>query len=320
MLTNTQFHQFLINALKHKWVYWYGTYGKKCTLSLYNSKKRQYPDHYKEDRTSKYMQQIKEGRYCADCIGLAKAFVWSNGVFEGVPKYNSNGMPDKSADGMYAYAKKQGLKNGLISTIPEIPGIAVRMSGHVGFYIGNGEVIEERGFSYGCVKTKLKDRKWVNWYELPGVTYTEQPQPEPEPEPEPTPTPVPTSECVLVSTGKYHVRLEPNTDGRSIGIAHKGDVLPYRGLIKNNWYGVTYNNQSAWISAKCGEIVGQSGTYFTVKKGSWNIRSGPKTTYSRVTIVHEGDKIKYLGKEENNWYYVKAGKHEGWISSKAITK
>ena len=62
MLTNMQFHEFLLKAYAAKWVYWYGTYGKKCTKSLYDSKKRQYPDHYKSDRTQKYMQQINEGR------------------------------------------------------------------------------------------------------------------------------------------------------------------------------------------------------------------------------------------------------------------
>lgn len=320
MLTNKQFHEYVIKAYEHGWVYWYGTYGKQCSMSLYNSKKKQYPDHYTDSRTKKYMKQIEEGRYCADCIGLAKAFVWSNGVFQGTPKYNTNGMPDKSANGMYEYAKKQGLKNGPISTLPEIPGIAVRMDGHVGYYIGNGEVIEERGFNYGCVKTNLKDRKWLNWYELPGVTYSEQPQPEPSPEPQPTPIPVPTEEVVLVSTGKYNVRLGPGTNYKSIGVAHKGDTLPYLGVTQNNWYNVEYEGQAAWISTKCGSVVGQPKVYFKVKKGSWNLRSGPSTAYNRVTIVHEGDVLEYLDKEENNWYKVKFGKYEGWVSGKAIDK
>lgn len=64
--------------------------------------------------------------------------------------------------------------------MPDIPGIAVFMSGHVGLYIGNGEVIEARGFAYGVVKTKLKDRKWKTAAMLPedmieyiGVTDTD---------------------------------------------------------------------------------------------------------------------------------------------------
>ena len=319
MLTNKQFHEFLIKAYDRKWVYWYGTYGKKCSLSLYKSKKKQYAEHYTESRTKKYMKQIEEGRYCADCIGLAKAFVWSNGVFEGTPKYASNGMPDKSANDMYEYAKKQGLKNGPISTLPEIPGIAVRMNGHVGFYIGNGEVIEERGFNYGCVKTKLKDRKWLNWYELPGVTYNEEVKPEPIPDPLPEP-PIECEEYVLVSTGKYNVRVKPDKNSKALGVAHKGDALPYLGVTENGWYNIDYNGKSAWISIKCGGIIGKPKNYFIVKNGSWNIRSGPATTYDRITTVHQGDKLEYLDKEEKNWYNVKYEKYEGWISGKAIVK
>ena len=60
---------------------------------------------------------------------------------------------------------------GTIDTIPEIPGIAVRYDGHVGYYIGNGRVIEERGFNYGCVETALAGRGWLHWYKIPCIKY-----------------------------------------------------------------------------------------------------------------------------------------------------
>ena len=83
----------------------------------------------------------------------------------------SNNCPDKSANGMFEYAKTKGMEYGTISSIPDIRGIAVRYDGHVGVYVGNGEVVEERGFAYGCEKTKLKDRKWTHWYKLPWIKY-----------------------------------------------------------------------------------------------------------------------------------------------------
>lgn len=67
--------------------------------------------------------------------------------------YQSNGVPDKSADGMFDYCKSLGAAYGKIETIPEQPGIAVRMAGHVGIYVGNGKVDEWRGFKYGDVQT-----------------------------------------------------------------------------------------------------------------------------------------------------------------------
>lgn len=62
-------------------------------------------------------------------------------------------------------------ETGNIKTIPELPGVLVFMPGHVGVYIGNGEVIEARGHLYGVVKTKLKDRPWYDWGKLRWLEY-----------------------------------------------------------------------------------------------------------------------------------------------------
>ena len=49
--------------------------------------------------------------------------------------------------------------------MPDIPGVCVFMAnmGHVGVYIGNGEVVEAMGHAYGVVKTKLAGRGWAYW-------------------------------------------------------------------------------------------------------------------------------------------------------------
>lgn len=163
--------------------YWYGTCVYTCTQERYNSKSKQYPSHYTSSRTAKYKQHIAAKEVCADCVGMIKGYAWTNGgdtVFESIGtgskitnKYQSNNCPDKSANGMFSYAKSQGMEWGTIDTIPEIPGIAVRYDGHVGVYVGNGYVVEERSFNYGCQKTKLKDRKWLHWYKLPWIIYSE---------------------------------------------------------------------------------------------------------------------------------------------------
>ena len=135
--------------------YWYGTCGYKCTESLLQKKKVQYPTHYTEDRMVKYRKDIEEHKVCMDCIGLLKAFFWTDGgqdiidylsgTGDFVNKYASNGMPDKSANEFLNWLKKQGCKNGKINTLPEVPGIALFKSGHVGLYIGNGKMIDSSG-------------------------------------------------------------------------------------------------------------------------------------------------------------------------------
>ena len=82
-------------------------------------------------------------------------------------QYGSNGMPDVGADGMYYNAGRKGS----IETMPDMPGLAVWKSGHIGVYIGSGEVIEAMDTRYGVVKTKLQGRGWSHWLEVPGIKY-----------------------------------------------------------------------------------------------------------------------------------------------------
>lgn len=157
--------------------YWYGTCVYKCSNSLLENKTAQYPSHYKSNRTNTYKAHIRDHLVCMDCVGLIKGFFWTNGgvgVVESIGNnktfsrnYASNGMPDKSANGLLSMCKKNGAKNGTIDSIPDVGGILVFSEGHVGVYIGAGMVVEARGFAYGVVLTKLKERNWTSWSYLP---------------------------------------------------------------------------------------------------------------------------------------------------------
>ena len=148
----------------------------KCSESLRSRKAKQYPTHYKDSRTARYKDDIAKKKICADCVGLIKGYNWTSGgvgVIESIgtdakftSKYGGNGCPDKSANGMFTYAKNKGCAWGTIDTLPEIPGVALRSDGHVGVYVGGGYAVEERGFNYGCVKTKVASRKWTHWFQL----------------------------------------------------------------------------------------------------------------------------------------------------------
>ena len=161
--------------------YWYGSVVYKCTENLRARKAKQYPAHYGSSRTTRYRDDIAKKKVCADCVGLIKGYNWTNGgqgVIESIgtdktfsSKYGGHGCPDKSANGMFSYAKSKGCAWGTMDTLPEVPGIALRFDGHVGVYIGGGYAVDERGLNYGCVKTKVSSRKWTHWYQLPFVDY-----------------------------------------------------------------------------------------------------------------------------------------------------
>ena len=179
--TNEHFADWCLKMAEKKSPYWYGTCVYKASTSVLTSKTNQYPSHYGSSRTSRYKQDIANKQVVADCVGGCKGYAWTGGgigVLESIgndqkytSKYGSNGCPDKSASGMFEYCKKKGMDWGAISTLPEIVGLALFTDGHVGYYIGGGYAVEWRGFNYGCVKTKVKDRTWKNWAKLPFIDY-----------------------------------------------------------------------------------------------------------------------------------------------------
>jgi len=143
--------------------YWYGTFGQIGTEALLQQKAKQYPKHYASSRMAKYRSQI--GKQVFDCIGLIKGYVWSDA--QGNITYNPH--QDWSADMTLARCRERGP----IGSIPEMPGVLVFFPGHVGIYIGGGEVIEAKGFAHGVVKTKLKSGSWRSWGKVPWVEYEE---------------------------------------------------------------------------------------------------------------------------------------------------
>ena len=155
---------YVLHAWQSGWGYVWGTYGQVLTPALLDHKLRQYPEG-----VGQYASVIRErwlGGRTADCIGLIKGYGWLDPDTLTIG-YATNGMPDIGADAMYQAAS---VKGGM-DTMPDTPGLAVWKSGHIGVYIGNGEVIEAMGTNYGVVKTDLDERNWTAWLEIPYVQY-----------------------------------------------------------------------------------------------------------------------------------------------------
>lgn len=161
---STDLVSYVMQAASNGWGYVYGTYGTVLTDAVLEQKKQQFPDNI-----NPYYDFIREnymGRRTADCVGLIKGYAWFDPATSSFT-IGSNGMPDVSADGMYAAA----VVKGSMDTMPDVPGIAVWQSGHIGVYIGNGKVVEAKGTMYGVVTSELSKGTWRGWCYLPAIQY-----------------------------------------------------------------------------------------------------------------------------------------------------
>lgn len=68
--------------------------------------------------------------------------------------------------------------------------------------------------------------------------------------------PVKDARYVQIVNGNCYVRTAPNTDGKKLGVAHRGDILDYQGVQSaDGWHLVEYNGQNGWVSGKYSELA-----------------------------------------------------------------
>lgn len=334
MLTNLMLVDYCKSVYRAGYVYWYGSVGYKCTKSLYDRKKKQYPSHYTASRESGYMRDISNGSWCADCVGMIKAFFWSNGQIKTEGKYKSNNCPDTSANGMIKLCKETGP----IKTIPDIPGLVVWKDGHIGVYVGGGEVIEMNGFAKDCLWRKISANDWTKWGRLPDDMLKH----------------VSGSENKPVETRLGERTLRKDMEGEDVKDLQKllldlfpGTVLKKYGadgdygnetvsavktfqkkygLAQDGIYGT--KSHKKMLDATGGDLIpdddedvpedGSAGAdirYVVIKNGNCNIRTGPAKTYSSVGTVNKGTKLVYAGETASNgWKKVYYKDYIGWCS------
>ena len=162
-MNNKGLVEYASMALAEKWGYVWGTFGQKLDINLLTQKARQYPSEV--GGKVEFISNTWMGRKVSDCVGLIKSYYWNQ---NGIITYNAG--TDVSANGMFDKATEKGT----LDTIPEIPGICVWKRGHIGIYIGGGQVIEARGTYYGVIQSPLtgpESAGWTNWLKCPMIEY-----------------------------------------------------------------------------------------------------------------------------------------------------
>ena len=205
-------------------------------------------DEYTEKQEQKALYWRDNAQRVWDCNGLAE------GIYQ---DYTGKNINTKARYNYMEWCEPKG--EGVIPPEYRVPGAAVFTGEkpskipHVMFLYkpvdeakpeGDWYLIEARGVLYGVVKTKLLSRKPTFWglmtkyfdYEAPPRT------------------------TVRIEGGDCWVRTQPNLTGKQLGIAHKGDELPYTGESAMDergveWHCVEYKETTAWLSGKYGKLI-----------------------------------------------------------------
>lgn len=174
MMNNIELKNKLVDLVNnHATVYAYGCWGNQLTESLINSKAKQYSWWYTESKKAQLRAMTKLGYvvWGFDCVCMIKSLLWGfkadTSKSTGGAVYNSNGVPDTNANGMINLCKDLSTDFSNIEI-----GEAVWMNGHIGIYIGSGQVVECTPAWKNKVQiTNLSQRKWLKHGKLPYITY-----------------------------------------------------------------------------------------------------------------------------------------------------
>jgi peptidoglycan hydrolase-like protein with peptidoglycan-binding domain len=172
VLTSAEMVDFVISAKNMGWGYVYSGQGELYTPALAQ-------EWGSEARAGKsydyYVNQCSRwfGKNVVDCSGL---------IVQGFRSKYAN-YQDQTSGTLYSQCNKKGA----IASIPETPGLCVWRSGHIGLYIGSGNVVESAGTNIGVVISALaapaSGKAWTNWGMLADADYSLTPTPPVTPAP-----------------------------------------------------------------------------------------------------------------------------------------
>lgn len=300
-MNNRELIQKLEAIAKKNTVYMWGTFGAPVTLKLITDKAKQYPSWYSAAKQTYLRGLIGKSYYAFDCIGLIKAVLWgwdgSSKTAHGGAVYASNGMPDTNANGYILRCKNVSADFANIE-----PGEAVWMPGHIGVYVGNGEVIEATpSWANGVQRTKLSARRWQKHGQMPTVEYVED-----EPE---------TIE-ILRTKENLHLRSGAGTQYGSLLVIPKGSEVQ---LINSasGWSRISYKGQVGYSSSTYLETVPLVKTGYVIAS-ALNVRSGPSTSDRILGQLVKGAKVEILG-VSGGWFKIRYGLDFAYVSADYIT-
>lgn len=144
-MTNLEFVEKLLQIRAEvPTVYALGMFGQKLTKSIIAQKAKQLPTWYTPAKIKhlESLASLANPVYGFDCVGLIKGILWGFCADAtsrtGGAKYRSNGVEDTNEDGII-FKHCSNVSSDFSSIVA---GEVVWMKGHIGVYVGNGQVVE----------------------------------------------------------------------------------------------------------------------------------------------------------------------------------
>lgn len=123
-----------------------------------------------------------------------------------------------------------------------------------------------------------------------------------------------------VNTDALRLREEADTSATILGTASKGDTVVVLEDAGNGWYKVDYKSVEGYMSSEYLDVATKAdvtiGYGLVQSDGSTlNVRSGPGTSYSKVTSLSDGTVVNIVG-IDSGWYKITtSGGVTGYVSS-----
>jgi len=205
-------------------------------------------------------------------------------------------MPDTNANG---YIKQCKNVSSNFSSID--PGEAVWMPGHIGVYIGNGEVIEATpSWKNGVQKTKLSARRWEKHGLMPQIEYTQGQAEVLE---------------LLRTTENLHMRSSAGTSHESILVIPKGTDVQVISKT-STWAKVSYKSKTGYSSMS---FLKSPATRMGGKviASALNVRSGPGTSHRIKDVLYKSEPVEII-RTVNGWHEIRHGTATAYVSADYI--
>ena len=123
-----------------------------------------------------------------------------------------------------------------------------------------------------------------------------------------------------VTADSLHLRSEASTKSASLAMAPKGTEVTVEEEAENGWYKVTYGSKTGYMSGDWLTVTLDDGTVIPANQGTepeqqrglvtadvLNVRSGPATTYDKVTTLKAGTVVDIVADPGNGWYQIESG-------------